>query len=85
MKIIEPKAEETADSLFGPRKRFREVLEIEAADIGRALQHYLGFEHRTLTLQRQHIGRRIVQYSGGTHRCAASWFGCPWSCWVFHT
>ena len=60
----------------GQGTRWKEaILVIEASDVGRALPHYLGHNHRAFALRPGDAGKQIVKY----------WDDSGWQCWVFHT
>ncbi len=50
----------------------QEDFQIEESDVGHVKQHYLGMDHRSLTLTRNDVGRLITVYSSP-----------GWTCWTW--
>lgn len=74
MKAISEKTSYTAANAWGRvTTTSRQDFVIEETDVGRVLDHYLGFRHRTYLVRASDVGRTRTVYTDGS----------GWTCWSF--
>jgi hypothetical protein len=68
--LTEPVRLQKPTNCNGPLEWFIEQdFEIEAEDAGKPRDHYLGYKHKTYTILRSDVGRRIRVTKQGDYSC----------------
>jgi len=72
--IGEPETVVANDAWGRSVRVIRTIYEVEESDAGKFREHYLGFFHRRVQIERKHVGKTIIVYTDGT----------GWTCWAFN-
>lgn len=59
-----------ATNCDGPEQWFIDQdFEVEAEDVGKVRDHYLGYRHKSYTVRRDDVGRHLRVTTQGEYRC----------------
>ncbi|RQZ70140.1 hypothetical protein [Burkholderia sp. Bp9004] len=72
-KLNEPKRIVARNAWGRDAAALHQEFEVEASDVGKARQHYLGHNYRSYVFALADVGRVFVNMTDGT----------GWSCWAF--